>query len=99
LEIVAVDGGEVRARGEVGDTAEHDERVTGAPAQRLRAGEEEHSGRVVRLPLLHGPPSEVMEELEVAPRGGRLGLRATVGDVSASGGGSLEQEDENENHV
>ncbi len=94
-----MDGGQIRGRGEVRDTAEHDERVPGAPAQRLRAGQKKHQVGVVRPPFLHGPPCKVMEALEIAPPGRRLGLRAAVGNVSTRGGSRLEQEDKNEDHV
>ena len=80
------------------DPAEHDERIPRAPAQRLRAREQEHQIGVVWLPLLHGAPRQIVEGLEFAARGGRLGIRPAAGRVGAGGGGGLEQEQKDEEH-
>jgi hypothetical protein len=53
----------------------------------------------VGLAFLRGAPGEVVEDFVVATRRGRLRLRAAVGEVSAEGPGSLEQEQEDEEHV
>ena len=69
-----------------------------AAAQSLGPGEEHHQLSIVGLAPLHGPPGKVVKCLEIPRQCGRLGPGATVGDVDARGGGSLEQEQEDEDH-
>jgi hypothetical protein len=97
------DAGEIRVRGGVGldaqvsEPLEHHQRVVGAAAERLGAGQQIHQVRIVAGSLLNGPPGEVVEGLEIAACGRRLRLRAAVSDVSAGRTGSgLEQEKKGE---
>jgi hypothetical protein len=66
-EIVAVDA--VWHRADLGDAAQHDQRVAWAPAEALRARDERHQSRIVRASLLHRAPGEIVKRLEVVLRG------------------------------
>ena len=77
-------GGDVGRHSHVGEALEHDQRVVRPSAQRLRASEQKHQGRILRRTGLYRPPRQVVERFVVAAIGCRERQPAAVVPLRAA---------------
>jgi len=77
-------GGDIGRHAHLGEALKHDQRVVRAAAQRLRASEEEHQGRIPGWTGLYRSPCQVMKRFIVATSGRRERHQAAVMPLRAA---------------